>query len=74
MITALQTITITKVKPLRGSNIIRWNFDLNGNAFGQVWTFKAKGETHLFHAKTLAGAYEAFPTYAEAETFMRGKM
>lgn len=68
----LQEITITKEHSLHSG---RWNFDLNGKPFGQIWTYtKRNGFKFRYHAKTLAGAYADFATYAEAETFMRGEM
>lgn len=69
----MQNVTITK-NTAKGSNAVRWNVDLNGVPFGQIWTFKARGEVHPFHVKTLAGAYAAFDTYKAAETFIRGEM
>lgn len=66
-------ITITKVS-YKGSNRIAYNVDRNGVPFGQIWTFKASGEVHPFHVKTLAGAYAYFPKYDEAERFIRGEM
>lgn len=67
-------VTITGPIKNKGSNAVEYNVDKNGVPFGKVWTFKARGEVHPFHAKTLAGAYANFPTYDEAETFMRGEM
>lgn len=72
--TTIQQITITKVKPVSGSNQTRWNIDVNGAPFGAIWTFTAKGEKHFFHAKPLIGSYASFDTYAEAETYMRGQI
>lgn len=69
----MQEVTITKVKH-SGSNAINFNVDLNGVPFGQIWTFKAKGEWHPYHVKTLAGYYATFNTYKAAETAIRGKM
>lgn len=68
----VDTFTITHVYPAKGSNCIKWNVDYNGRPFGQLWTFKARGEVHRYHAKSLAGVYANFATYAEAESFMRG--
>ncbi len=73
-VVAVQNVTVTGPIRFKGSNSTRWNVDLDDVPFGQIWTFTAKGEVHPFHAKTLAGAYEAFPTYTEAATFLRGKM
>lgn len=71
-VVAVTEITITKV-PANGRGVsTRWNVAVNGVPFGQIWTFKNRGEVHPFHAKTLAGEYGAFDTYAAAETFMRG--
>jgi len=69
----MQNITITKVVA-KGSNRIAYNVDLNGKPFGQIWTFKAKGEKHGYHVKILAGKYKLYSTYAEAERFIRGEM
>lgn len=69
----MQEITITKVVN-KGSNLISYNVDLNNAPFGQIWTFKAKGEKHGYHVKTLKGAYKLYSTYAEAERFIRGEM
>jgi hypothetical protein len=70
----IQQITLTKVLPARGSNRTAWNYDLDGRPFGQVWTFKAKGESHLFHAKPLKGEYRFFAEFTDADTYMRGCM
>lgn len=67
-------VTITKVRPAGGSKMVRWNVDKNGEPFGQIWTFKVRGEQHPFHAKTLDGAYKCFANYEGAEEFMRGEM
>lgn len=63
------TTTFTKEKA-RGTNRTAWNVDRNGEPFGQIWTFKAQGEAHPFHAKTLSGEYEKFPTLADAKAYM----
>lgn len=72
--TALQVVTLTKVAAVKGSNRVAYNVDCDGKPFGQIWTFKAKGEVHKFHAKALSGEYEAFDTKADAEKFLRGLM
>lgn len=71
--TRIQNVTVTKVRN-SGSNMIEFNVDLNGVPFGKVWTFKAKGEVHPFHVKTLSGFYAQFATYAAAESAIRGEM
>ena len=48
----LQEVTVTGPLKWKGSNATRWNFDLDGKPFGQVWTFKAKGEVLPYHAST----------------------
>lgn len=69
----IDTFTIARVTRHHGSNLISWNVDLNGHAFGQIWTYRNTAtETHRFHAKTLAEDYADFATYAEAESFIRG--
>lgn len=71
----VQEVTITKVNPAKGGSQIRWNVELDGKPFGQIWTFKKKaGFKFMFHAKSLAGEYGEFETYAEAERFIRGLM
>lgn len=69
----VQEITITKVK-VSGSNMIAFNVDLNGVPFGQIYTFKAKGEVHPYHVKTLAGFYATATNYNAAERIIRGEM
>lgn len=69
----MQEVTITKAT-FKGSNRIAYNVDLNGRPFGQIFTFKARGEVHPFTVVTLAGASGQFKTYAEAERFIRGEM
>lgn len=46
--------------PSKDTNQRTINVERNGRPFGQLWTFEAKGETHPWHAKTLAGDYHAF--------------
>lgn len=54
-----------------GSEALVWNVDKNGNPFGQIWTFpKAKGFVFNYHAKPLAGEYQAFKSFAEAKAYM----
>lgn len=67
-------VTITKRGRVKGSNAIEWTVARNGVPFGLIWTFKARGEAHPFHAKTLDGAYKCFANYEGAEEFMRGEM
>lgn len=69
---AVTEITITKRAKVRGSNMVEYTVDVDGVPFGLIWTFKAAGEVHPFHAKPLAGEHATFATYAEAETYMRG--
>lgn len=70
----IDEVTVTKKAKVKGSNRIAYDVDLNGVPFGQIWTFKAAGEVHPFHVKTLAGAYGTFKTYAEAEAGIRNEM
>lgn len=69
----VQEVTITKVAP-KGTNRIHWNVDCDGRAFGQIWTYKAKGEKHYYHVKTLAGFYAYAADYDAAEREIRGQM
>ncbi len=55
----------------KGSPMIVHNVEVDGKPFGQIWTFKARGEVHPFHAKTLAGAYQTFATIDAAREFVR---
>lgn len=73
-VVALQGVTITG--PIRnpGSKMVAWNVDRKGVPFGKIWSFKARGEVHPFHAKPLTADYASFATYAEAENYMRGAM
>lgn len=64
------TTTITKKTKVKGGNMIQWNVERDGVPFGAIWTFKAAGEVHPFHAKTLAGNYQVFGTLEEAKDFM----
>ena len=68
-----QQITITKVVA-KGSNRIAYNVELNDVPFGQIWTFKAKGEFHPFHVKTLRGEYTTRANYEAAERAIRAFM
>jgi hypothetical protein len=73
---AVQEITITKVKH-KGSNMISWNYDLEGKPFGSVWTFTGKGEVHPFAVSTVEGNTKFlghFPTWADADVVLRGAM
>jgi hypothetical protein len=72
----IQEVTITKAPKVSGSNAIRWNVDLDGRPFGQIWTFKnTKTDTHRFHVATLGRPpLPSFATYAEAERALRGQM
>lgn len=72
--TKVQNVTIYANGKAKGSNMTTWNIDLNGKPFGQIWTYKAKGEVHPFHVKTLNGYYASFNTYALAERAIRGEM
>ena len=69
----MQQIKITK-RQYRGSNRTDWNVDLEGRPFGQIWTYKARGERHPYHARALDGRYETATSYQAAETIMRGWM
>lgn len=69
----MQSVTVTK-STFKGSNQITFNVGLNGRPFGQIWTFKAKGERHPYHVKTLAGFYATAANYAAAELLIRGEM
>lgn len=72
---AVQEVTITKEKAFKGSNRVVRNYDLNGTPFGQVWTYKTKGETHKWHAAKSNGAYiGAFDTEADADVAIRSEM
>jgi hypothetical protein len=53
-------VTFSKDIKFRGSNQTTVNVSRNDRPFGQLWTFTAKGETHGWHAKTLAGDYRLF--------------
>ncbi len=66
------TFTITRPARGKGGNQVIWNVALDGNPFGQIWTFQARGECHPFHAKALSGEYARFRTYKDAELFLRG--
>lgn len=70
----MQQVTITGPIKNKGSNMITFNVDLNGVPFGQIWTFKAKGERHGYHVKTLAGFYAIAADYKMAEKFIRNEM
>jgi hypothetical protein len=56
----------------RGSNCTRINVDYAGRPFAQLWTYKAKGELHGWHASTLSGLYGYFATVEEAACFIVG--
>ena len=61
-------ITITKRRAVKGSTAITWDIDRNGRPYGQIWTFKAKGEQHPHHVKTLSGFYrQVWGPFADAE-------
>jgi hypothetical protein len=70
----IQEITITGPITQAGSHMIKWNVDVGGGAFGQIWTFAdVSGYTQFFHVKTRFGFYANFPTYAAAERAIRGQ-
>lgn len=69
----MQEVTITAVRH-KGSNAREWNVDLNGVPFGKIWTFKAKGEIHGYHAKPLNGEHTMHNSYNDAETAIRAAM
>lgn len=69
----VQEVTITK-QTAKGSNRINYNVDLNGKPFGQIWTYKAKGEKHLYQVYCLNGFRSAHMTYDRAEEEIRGQM
>lgn len=72
---AVQEVTITKQPKFKGSNRVAYNVDLNGVPFGQIYTFKAKGEVHPFHAVKASGEHLGhFDNYNEAETAIRAAM
>lgn len=73
--TRIQEVTITKIPATNGGSMIKWNFDLNGKPFGQVWTYKnAPGFGFRFHILTLGGIASSCDTFKEAEAFMREQM
>ena len=72
---AVQEITITGPVKFKGSNRTAWNYDLDGTPFGAVYTFKAKGEVHPFHAVKANGEYLGhFPNQIEADIAIRSAM
>lgn len=72
---AVQEVTITGPVKHKGSNRIAWNYDLNGVPFGSVFTFKAKGEVHMFTAVMANGMYcGSHDTRDEADRALRAEM
>jgi hypothetical protein len=72
---AVQEITVTGPVKAKGSNRIAFNYDLNGVPFGAVYTFKAKGEVHPFHAVKSNGEHLGhFATKTEADVALRSEM
>lgn len=68
-------ITFTRVKS-PGSNRICWNVNRGAQAFGQIWTFKVKGEKHGHHAQTRNGGYMLFVgrnSFEEAQEFVKNE-
>lgn len=51
---------VTFHAPTKSNGRTEINVSLNGKPFGQMWTFKAKGETHPWHAKPLNGEHATF--------------
>lgn len=56
-----------------GSNMYRINVSLNGEPFGQLWTFYVRGEIHGWHAKTLDGRSTVFHSATKAVSLRRAK-
>lgn len=53
--------TYHPLKTVSGSNAHTINVDLNGQPFGQLWTFRNTRTTwNPWHAKPLAGEHKAF--------------
>lgn len=71
----VQEITITGPIKYKGSNRVSWNYDLDGKPFGQVFTFRARGEVHQFQAVTAAGRHLGFFMNRDyADEAIRGEM
>lgn len=70
----VQEVTVSAPIKRKGSNMIVRNVDVDGKPFGQIWTFKARGETHGFHAKVAATeAYRLCDTLEAAVNFIRNE-
>lgn len=73
----VQEITITGPIKFKGSNMVSWNYDLNGKPFGSVFTFKTKGEVHPFGVTLAEGNTKFLGHYknlADADTVIRAAM
>ncbi len=66
----LQEVTITKRPHVKGSKVTQWNYDLDGNPFGAIWTC---GEGN-FRSCPLNTEARSFTTYAAADIYIRAAM
>jgi len=67
-----QQIRFTKVKPAKGGKITRWNVDVDGTPFGQIWkhadTKTCFGNPYV--VQLLDNREGSFDTYEAAERFV----
>ncbi len=57
----MNTVTFFKAVNLRGSNRTAFNIDLNGRAYGAIYTYKdTKNEWHPWRLVTLSGYTKTF--------------
>jgi len=68
-VTGVEFTAVNYSKASKGQRLFV-NVSLDGEPYGQLWTFQAKGEKHPWHSKPLDGDHQTHPNLQKAKQRM----